>query len=569
MIALDPQGESLKAFGQGELLQTRNLILLGALAQLGLGVIAPYLNEGRIFDPWILRIFCVSVLSGGAWIFARGHVFNYQLNHSSYQLLVFSIGLVQVLHSFWLAWANPSSDFYLMVSICFAVALMSLVTDVLYLSLAYTVSVTSALANLMIQSPRENQNWLEFGLHVALSTIALFTTRSRIQVYQFLKRKLEEHSRILSQMNSAIVVVDKEGTIQSFNSKAKELFSFLPQGFNSRTMLFEGVLLQHEDRLVSWQDLPIYTTQQTGEARSEYELQVLVDNLATRWLVLSTAPLTSENKAPYPVLVNVRDISAEKEVQLLKDQHKAFLSSTSKLTALGEMAAGIAHEINNPLAIISGKATHLSKLLRAPEVNRVLAEDALNKIQKTVQRIAKIIQSMRTISRNNEQDPMERVKLHRLIDDTLVLCQDEFYKYQIEIILNIDTSHEISCRPGQIGQVLMNLLGNSKDAVKDQSNRWIRIESTSLDSGKRIEIRVSDNGPGISPDIRQKIMQPFFTTKDSQSGTGLGLSISFGIAQAHGGILKLDPKLKPTTFILELPTEAIDSTSLSTSSQIQ
>ena len=230
---------------------------------------------------------------------------------------------------------------------------------------------------------------------------------------------------------------------------------------------------------------------------------------------------------------------------------EAEILQQSRLASLGEMAAGVAHEINNPLAIIQGRLGQLVRTLETPILERSRLKNGLTSLQKNVDRIASIVKGLRLFSRDSQRDPMVVASVARIVEDTLSLCAERFRHKSVELRVEVDTQLHLECRPTEISQVLMNLLNNSLDAVENSSEKWVRIEAQRMD--KYIAISVLDSGPGIPPERVPQLMQPFFTTKELGKGTGLGLSISKGIVEAHGGLLRYDDKSKQTKFIITLP----------------
>jgi C4-dicarboxylate-specific signal transduction histidine kinase len=232
---------------------------------------------------------------------------------------------------------------------------------------------------------------------------------------------------------------------------------------------------------------------------------------------------------------------------------KASTIATSRLALLGEMTAGIAHEINNSLSIISGLT---NQMLRSVSNNSVQIDDLkikLDKMKATASRIEKIIKGIKNQSRNGETDPFLSTVVRDLINDSVSVCADTLKTHEIKIIVDdIDPIIELDCRGTQISQVILNLISNSKDAIKHQTDsRWIRIGAK--DNGKFIEFCLSDSGNGIAPEVREKMLQPFFTTKAVGEGTGLGLSITKNIIESHSGILTIAENTPNTTFIFSIP----------------
>jgi signal transduction histidine kinase len=232
----------------------------------------------------------------------------------------------------------------------------------------------------------------------------------------------------------------------------------------------------------------------------------------------------------------------------IMDQH-VKIETTARLSILGEMAGGIAHEINTPLAAIAISSGLAQTLIdKDPEK----AKETLKVIDRTVQRIAMIIRGLRNFSREADGDPLVSTPIQQIIDDVLSLCHAKLAHQQIKMMVTaVDPRLSVECRPVQIAQVIMNLISNAADALKDRKNSEIRLHI--INESKIIKIVVEDNGPGIPINIRQKIFQPFFTTKEIGKGTGLGLSISKGLVESHHGRLELADAKSGTRFTVILP----------------
>ncbi len=257
---------------------------------------------------------------------------------------------------------------------------------------------------------------------------------------------------------------------------------------------------------------------------------------------------------------NVQDKNNELEIlneNLEKTvvERSILLTESSRLASLGEMAGGIAHEINNPLAIISGKSQRIRRLLlEGDSQNKETLMGDLNKIDQTIERIAKIIQGLRSFSRDGAKDDFSCYPVKDICENTLELCRSRFHNAGIELTLpDVDNKLHIECRPVQIEQVLLNLLNNAFDAVSGLAVKWVKVSLTSSETD--IELSVTDSGNGIPTSVQSKLMQPFFTTKPVGKGTGLGLSICKGIVESHGGQFTYDTSSKNTRFVVCLPKE--------------
>lgn len=244
------------------------------------------------------------------------------------------------------------------------------------------------------------------------------------------------------------------------------------------------------------------------------------------------------------------------------DDQRAKSMTSAKMAALGEMSAGMAHEINNPLTILLGHAHAIrAKVDKNPEI-LFQVDNSLKSIENTVRRISKIIKGLRTFARDAAGDPFRPTPLNRIIEDTLSLCQNRAHHMGIEVFLENQLGNlEIDCREVQISQVLLNLFNNSIDAISNLEHKWIRLKIFAIEN-QRIEISVEDSGHGIPKEVQEKMMQPFFTTKEVGKGTGLGLSIVKGIIESHSGEFKYNDQSKNTCFQIILPIyqQAIEET---------
>lgn len=234
----------------------------------------------------------------------------------------------------------------------------------------------------------------------------------------------------------------------------------------------------------------------------------------------------------------------------IEDQRQQLVHS-AKMTSLGEMAAGIAHEINNPLAIINVKTTLLKNLALKNEITPDKFVKDLEKIENTVMRISKIVKGLRTFARGGTGEPCVPYALDSLVGETLEFCREKFRAHQIDLRLPLLSSISIQCRPSQISQVLLNLLNNAFDAVETLPERWVQLTVDEEDD--KLIMRVIDSGSGIPHEVVDRLMEPFFSTKEVGRGTGLGLSISKGIIDDHHGRLYYDHKCPNTCFVIELP----------------
>ncbi|MGE3974102.1 MAG: sensor histidine kinase [Bdellovibrionales bacterium] len=290
-----------------------------------------------------------------------------------------------------------------------------------------------------------------------------------------------------------------------------------------------------------------------GELQSVSESQVRLED-KTKALQLAHDEVAQLNSS-LEAKVAERTRQLQESQQKILSQQQTLMSS-SKMSALGEMAGGVAHEINNPLAVIMSLSGQLQEVIDEDPLDRSLIKSMSNEIENTTTRIAKIVQGLRSFSRDGSKDAFHPVNLHELIEDTLSFCSERFKHNDTKIIID-DFKKDLSFfgRATELSQVLLNLLNNAHDAISGFQDKWIKISIA--DEQSYLDIQVTDCGSGVPHKVREKIFQPFFTTKEIGKGTGMGLSISSGIIRRHGGELKLDTQCPNTRFVIRIPKKQV------------
>ncbi len=238
----------------------------------------------------------------------------------------------------------------------------------------------------------------------------------------------------------------------------------------------------------------------------------------------------------------------EKEIE----QKNQMIFQSEKMVSLGILSSGIAHEINNPLTVLKMGLNQLKKQCSDVGEEKKEAIDKLNKLGANVDRIAKIVQALKTYSRNESQDPVLPVSLDLIIEESISLLTKEFSSNSIELkYFPHLTNLTILGREGELIQVFVNLIKNSVDAIKNsQDGRWIKIYTTNDDTN--VFIHFVDSGKGIPEDVLEKLFEPFYSTKSVGEGTGLGLYIGLNLIEAMGGKLNYQLVNGHTAFIVSV-----------------
>ncbi len=234
----------------------------------------------------------------------------------------------------------------------------------------------------------------------------------------------------------------------------------------------------------------------------------------------------------------------------LENQRRISLHN-AKLASIGELAAGVGHEINNPLAIILGQIEMLKMQMESKDLLDTSFSAYFSKMIKGVERISNIVNGLRTFARMDINE-LKIFNLSDLIFETLEMLSEIYRNDGIKITMKIDRELSTHGNPGRLQQVLVNLLNNARDALGHSQFKELTISAAKV--GATIIVKISDTGPGIEKHLREKIFEPFFTTKDVNKGTGIGLSLALSIIKDHQGELTLDTSAgQGATFIIKLP----------------
>ncbi len=353
---------------------------------------------------------------------------------------------------------------------------------------------------------------------------------------EFLKKERSFFSHVLNSIPAFVFSKDLSGSITFKNQKCHELDS-VPLQF-----LQDG-LTEEERRLLE--------TLEPFEKEESF-----FDKGTKRYFRIQNMPMFGFNGLPVGISGIAFETTEAVQQKNLLDQEQARLASSSKLAALGMLAAELSHEINNPLAIIRTSSWILHRMLSAEVIPAKQALEKLREIDETVQRISDIITSVKNLSRDSSKEIMSEVPISELIKDVQSICAPKFKAKSIELRLNFPPTileKKISCLRVQLSEVFINLLVNAVDAIEDldEKRRWISIEI--IPNQRNMVFRICDGGEGVPPDLGSKIFTPFFSTKDVGRGTGIGLSISLEIMKKHGGSLTWNPKVSPSCFDISLP----------------
>ncbi|MCB2220425.1 MAG: PAS domain S-box protein [Bacteroidetes bacterium] len=415
--------------------------------------------------------------------------------------------------------------------------------------------------------------------------------KERLKVEEALKKSEARFRQLIDTMNEGFSVQDKDGKINYVNPRLCEMFGYKASEIIGRypTDFVDRTDPQNLKKFAENRDIGI----QNGTVAS-YELKWQRKDGSIFETVVSPKPIIDPQEGytgSVAVLTDITDLkNAEKELRsknkalnsALDDLRKtqAQLIDSEKMASLGQLTAGVAHEINNPINFVSGnvqplrrdiqdvldvlhqydriiEALHLEdkfekidQLKQEIDFDFVLSEIShlLDGIGEGAQRTTEIVKGLRNFSRMDEHE-LKSASINQGIESTLLILHNKL-KQRIEVIKDFGNLPDIMCYPGQLNQVFMNVINNALEAIEGEGKLIIR---TWQEKGY-IKVSIKDTGKGMPEKIKKKIFEPFFTTKEVGKGTGLGLSISFGIIEKHKGRIEVNSEPgKGTEFIMLIP----------------
>jgi two-component system, NtrC family, sensor kinase len=371
-----------------------------------------------------------------------------------------------------------------------------------------------------------------------LATLAGYVAMAveNTRLYRSLADKADEYERlkefsenIVESINVGILAADLDDRVESWNTQIEKLTGIPRERAVGRRLaeLFPGELAAHFEHLrhagdvhqmyrvpFQPQALPLHANGNGNGARPEAQEKML--NVAV-------APLVSKEGQHIGRLIILDDITEREDLE-------RRLVQADKLSSIGLLAAGVAHEVNTPLAVISSYAQMLAKQVAGDEQKARM----LDKIAKQTFRASEIVNSLLNFSRTSSTEYAE-VDLNKLVRETLSLLEHQLEKHGIRLEVKLDDGLPvIKGSAGKLQQVFLNVFLNARDAM--EGGGTLHVTTIAREGTARVEVR--DDGPGIPREVLPRIFDPFFTTKGSRKGTGLGLSVSYGIVEEHGGTIE-------------------------------
>ncbi|HUF03256.1 MAG TPA: ATP-binding protein [Aridibacter sp.] len=350
----------------------------------------------------------------------------------------------------------------------------------------------------------------------------------------------EFNESIVESVNVGLIAVDEGGLITRCNTSFEQMFGFSRAEAVGRLAadVFRPEFAESLDQVLgksSWH---------LTEIRNAYKVETRRPDGEPLILNVAIAPLRSPGGSQNGAIVVLENVTSRVKLE-------EGLQQNEKLSSIGLLAAGVAHEVNTPLTGVSSYTQMLLGMIPESDPKHEL----LQKVHKQTERASNIVGNLLNFSRAGNAGEFTEVDVNKLLDDTLQLLEPQIRKSKIEIVRGYSkVPLKIDGNPGKLQQVFTNLIINAQDAILHEGS--ITLE-TELDSEGMVIVRISDTGDGIDPEDLSKIYDPFFTTKPVGSGTGLGMAVSYGIVQEHSGTIAVrSEKGVGTTFEIAFPASA-------------
>jgi len=375
--------------------------------------------------------------------------------------------------------------------------------------------------------------------HIKTSETLSIEVLERRKIEKALRKAEEDWRNSFNALDDAMLIIDRDYTIEKMNSSGLALFNKQEDNLAGKKCY---KVIRNRDKYCT--DCPMKTAL---KSKKPYTIE-RHDEVLGKYFSVKAAPILDENnkvvKCAYVIRDTTREVKARENEKALQQE----LNLTSRLASIGEVAAGIAHEINNPLTGVIGFAQMLAAM-EMPEQMR----EAVDVINDGARRTAGIVQKLLTFARRNKTTK-EYVDINAVLNSTLDIRAYEMKTNSIEVVSRFDPDlPKTMANTGQLQQVFLNIVINAEQAMAmAHVTGKLSIKTEIVNS--KIRVSIADNGVGITKENLNKLFDPFFTTKGDNGGTGLGLSISYGIIKEHKGKIKVKSIAgKGATFIIELP----------------
>ena len=357
--------------------------------------------------------------------------------------------------------------------------------------------------------------------------------------------KLNDLTEIIKSTPSCLKLITKEGSLLNMNSCGLEMIGADSMDSVVGANVYDLIEESHRENFIA------FNRKICSGEKGDLQFEIIGLNGIRRWMETFATPFELAN-GEIAHLAITNDVSSRVQGELdFKKQEILLLEESARIESLGQFVSGIAHEINNPLTIISSRAALLGIKAKKNDIEPQYLINGLETIMETVSRISDIIANLQTFSNKTDIRQKTYHSLKEIILNNLSLCTEKFKNKDIVVDVEIADDLEVFCHHGLISHAITNVLDNAYDAIEKTDDKWIRIRSRK--NKNNILLTITDNGKGIRSNVAKNMMNPFYTTKGVGVGMGLGLSLASSTMKKHGGRLYYNIKSTNTQFVLEFP----------------
>ena len=405
--------------------------------------------------------------------------------------------------------------------------LLNTIVHILYLALIYAT---------FVHIPQEYVLGKIICIFVLIYSYLYFLNNSKSSL-----QKSEQFQAILDALPGFVSWINRDLVYLGVNSKMCSFFGLSEKDFIGQQL---GEMTEYHNEFLIDKANELFNS---SKSMIQCEIEFEKDN-KKYWNLLTLQKYNNDQNA---VLISI-DITELKEAQEVIKLEEAKVMHNERLVALGEMATTIAHEINNPLTLISGSNSILAKHVEKGTVTDEKLRSIIEKNKFGLKRVRDIIKGIQNLARDGRNEKKESSSLNGILDDVLIFQTKKCNDHNIDLVINRPEDDIIfDGVPVQVGQVIIILLNNAIDAIEKLDQKWIKLDVNN--NSDSFEIIITDSGAGIPEESAKKIFDSFFTTKAIGKGTGIGLHLAKKIMDFHNGEIIINMDSANTQFILKFP----------------
>ncbi len=411
-------------------------------------------------------------------------------------------------------------------------------------------NATESDVTILRQSGREIFAEINFNTMDEVDDLAIISLHDITQIKLFsakIELAKEYVDNIFYNLSDIVVIMDTKGIIREINTAGLRRF-----GMSRQELLGKFFFDLVENGAVA--STKIFRVLKKTKRINTYPLLLRTTSQNHIDALLSGSVIESPVDNTHQAVLVISDITNLRKAQDERERALKMVAQTSKLAAVGQLSAGVAHELNNPLAILQGLTENIELFLQEDPLPVDELRSQIHPMLNAIDRMAKIIASMKSMS-HSVRSEFQFHNLRKIIEEVSFLVEHQVKTQSIEFIVDVNPSVMIECDPSKVQQIVLNVLSNALHALRENSrNPKIKIASVLYERKSSLDLTIWNNGGPIPTEVQDRLFDPFFTTRRIGEGQGLGLSVAYDIMRDHGGIIEVtSSETDGTAFTLHFP----------------